>query len=61
MTPSQTAAKHPVGRPRVHITPEQVQELRNQGVPWRQVAKTLGIGTATAMRLFRSSAGGRPQ
>ena len=45
MTPS-------VGRPRVSVKPEQVRQLKNQGASWRQIAKALGIGTATAMRLF---------
>ena len=54
MTPPETATKNPVGRPRVSITPEQVQQLRSQGASWRQTAKALGIGTATAMRLVLS-------
>jgi DNA invertase Pin-like site-specific DNA recombinase len=54
MTPPVTATKHPVGRPRVSVTPEQVRRLKSQGRSWRQVAKALGIGTATAMRLFPS-------
>jgi hypothetical protein len=51
MTPPRTATKNPVGRPRVTVTPEQVRQLRSQGASWRQTAKALGIGTATAMRL----------
>jgi DNA invertase Pin-like site-specific DNA recombinase len=51
MTPPETATKNPVGRPRVSVTPEQVRRLRSQGASWRQTAKALGIGTATAMRL----------
>ena len=54
MTPPETATKNPVGRPRVGVTPEQVWQLRNQGVSWRKIGKALGIGTATAMRLFHS-------
>ena len=60
MTPPQTATKNPVGRPHVTVTPEQVRQLQSQGTSWRQIAKTLGIGTATAMRLFRSNGGVRP-
>lgn len=52
--------KRPAGRPRVRVTPVQVLHLWSQGVSWRQIAKTLKIGTATAMRLFRLNAGGRP-
>ena len=51
MMPPETATKNPVGRPRVTVTPEQVRQLRGQGASWRQTAKALGIGTATAMRL----------
>ena len=55
MTLSETSTKHPVGRPRVSIKPENVNQLRNQGATWRQIARALGIGTATAMRLSKSS------
>lgn len=54
MTPSETGTMTPVGRPRVSVTPEQVWQLRGQGASWRQTAKALGIGTATAMRLSLS-------
>jgi hypothetical protein len=54
MTPSETIKKNPVGRPRVRVTAEQVQQLRGQAASWRQTAKALGIGTATAMRLVLS-------
>jgi hypothetical protein len=47
------AKENPVGRPRVQVKHEQVMELRRCGTSWRKIAKTLGIGTATAMRLFR--------
>ena len=60
MTPHQTLPKHPVGRPRVGIKPEQVSQLRSQGASWREIAKALGIGTATAMRLVRSDEEARP-
>ena len=49
-----------MGRPRVDIKPEQVSHLRSQGASWRQIAKALGIGTATAMRLIRSRDKARP-
>jgi hypothetical protein len=57
MTLSKIGARHPGGRPRVRITPQQVQQLRSQGASWRQLAKVLGIGTATAMRLLQSNDG----
>jgi hypothetical protein len=58
-TPHETL-QHSVGRPRVAIKPEQVSQLRSQAASWRQIAKALGIGTATAMRLIRSSDEARP-
>ena len=60
MMPPETATKNPVGRPRVSVTPQQVQQLRSQGASWRQTAKALGIGTATAMRLVLSTIESRP-
>jgi hypothetical protein len=54
MIASNAAAKRRVGRPSVSVTPEQVDELKCQDVSWRRIGKTLGIGTATAMRLLRS-------
>jgi predicted transcriptional regulator len=55
-----TMSANSVGRHRVRITVEQVRELRNRNASWREIAKALGIGTATAMRLFRSSDVARP-
>jgi hypothetical protein len=44
--------KHAGGRPRVTATPAQVGRLRQQGLGWRRIGRTLGIGTATSMRLY---------
>ena len=60
MIPSEATVKHPVGRPRVTVKPEQVGQLRGQGASWRRIAKALGIGTATAVRLFRLTDRARP-
>ena len=60
MTAPDASAKRRVGRPNVKIKPEQVRELKDKGVSWRRIAKSLGIGTATAMRLFKSLDGTRP-
>ena len=60
MIASEAAVKNRGGRPRVTATPEQVQQLKGQGISWRRTAKALGIGTATAMRLLRSINGTRP-
>jgi hypothetical protein len=55
-----TNLKRKVGRPCVSIRPEQVGLLKRQDVSWRRIGKALGIGTATAMRLFKSIDGARP-
>jgi hypothetical protein len=60
MIPSEAAVKHRIGRPSVSIKPEQVGQLKSQEVSWRRIGKALGIGTATAMRLFKSMDGSRP-
>jgi DNA invertase Pin-like site-specific DNA recombinase len=57
---SEAAVRNRGGRPRVAAKPEQVQQLKSQGTSWRRIAKALGIGTATAMRLLRSIDGTRP-
>ena len=54
MIASGAVAKNRGGRARVTAKPEQVRQLRSQGESWRQIAKALGIGTATAMRLLES-------
>ena len=59
MTASRAETKRGVGRPSVTIKPEQVDEMRREQLSWRRIAKVLGIGTATAMRLVRSIDGAR--
>jgi DNA invertase Pin-like site-specific DNA recombinase len=39
-----------LGRPRVAVDEKRVQALRGLGVPWRAIAKELGIGVGTARR-----------
>jgi len=41
------------GRPRCPVSSAEVRRLRGQGQSWRQISRTLHIGTATAMRLCR--------
>jgi hypothetical protein len=60
MIVSDTNLKRKVGRRCVSIQPEQVDLLKRQEVSWRRIGKALGIGTATAMRLFKSIDGARP-
>ncbi len=43
------------GRPRVWVSPDKVRSLREQGTPWRAVAKKLGVGVGTAVRAFEKS------
>jgi len=52
--------KNKGGRPKCRIAGARVQVLRAQGRSWRQIARELGIGTATAMRLCRLDATGNP-
>lgn len=40
------------GRPRLQIDGTDVLSRRDKGQSWRQIAKELKIGTATAMRLY---------
>jgi len=49
-------SRHPRGRPPCTVDPEEVCRLRDQGLSWRQVARELDIGTATAMRLRQQAA-----
>jgi hypothetical protein len=44
--------KH-VGRPRAAVDPAAVAELRDSGLSWRNIAKTLGTGKGTAERLYK--------
>ncbi len=39
-----------IGRPRVYVSPEKVCQMREEGVPWREVSRRLGVGVATAVR-----------
>ena len=52
-----TGGKHPGGRPRISATQEQVDQLRNRDLSWREIAKTLGISPATAVRLATANVG----
>jgi hypothetical protein len=60
MIASDPGVRRRVGRPSVSIKPEQVGRLKSQDVSWRRIGKALGIGTATAMRLFKSLDGAHP-
>ena len=49
-----TRSGKPVGRPRVIFRHDLVLELRNQDVPWRQIAKICGVGVTTVRRAYQS-------
>jgi DNA invertase Pin-like site-specific DNA recombinase len=41
-----------IGRPRKIFRRDQVAELRRRGVPWREIARTLGVGVGTVRRAY---------
>ncbi len=45
-----------IGRPRAYVNPAKIRELREANVPWRVIAKQLGVGTGTAVRALTASA-----
>jgi DNA invertase Pin-like site-specific DNA recombinase len=42
-----------IGRPRTYVNPAKVRELREADVPWRVIARQLGIGVGTAVRAIQ--------
>jgi hypothetical protein len=50
-------SKHPGGRPRADVNCFEVARLRQEGKSWREIAKRLGVGTATAMRSYDAVCG----
>ena len=42
-----------IGRPRAYANADKIRALRAQDVPWRAIAKQLGIGTGTAIRAIQ--------
>jgi DNA invertase Pin-like site-specific DNA recombinase len=38
------------GRPRTYVSADKIQALRDEGMPWRAIAKKLKVGTETARR-----------
>jgi DNA invertase Pin-like site-specific DNA recombinase len=42
-----------IGRPRTYVSRDKVQALRDAGTPWRKIAKTLKVGTGTAVRALQ--------
>jgi DNA invertase Pin-like site-specific DNA recombinase len=44
-----------IGRPRTYVSPEKVRAMREEGMPWRTIAKRLNIGTGTACRALQQA------
>jgi DNA invertase Pin-like site-specific DNA recombinase len=42
-----------IGRPRAYVNPSKIRELRSADVPWRVIAKQLGVGVGTAVRAIQ--------
>lgn len=44
-----------IGRPRTYVSAMKVQAMRDEGIPWRAIAKRLGVGTGTACRALEKA------
>lgn len=44
-----------VGRPKTYVSPEKVRAMRDEGIPWRAIAKRLSVGTGTAVRALNQA------
>ena len=44
-----------IGRPKAYVSSAKVRELRTQGMPWREVAESLGVGLGTAYRAIQTA------
>jgi len=49
--PREPGPRHPGGRPRSNVSPEQVQQLRAAGLSLRQIARQLRLGYGTVHRV----------
>jgi hypothetical protein len=50
--------KSSVGRPRRFVPPEQVQELRREGLSFREIARKTGFGYGSVRRAYVTEANG---
>ena len=48
-----TRSGKPIGRPKAVFRTDLVPELRQQGLSWRQISRTLSVGVATVRRAYR--------
>ncbi len=44
-----------IGRPRTYVSPDKIRAMREEGTPWRAIAKRLNIGTGTALRALQQA------
>ena len=51
----ETQATPRVGRPRAKQSAELVRFLREQGLSWRAISRTLDVGVTTARRLYKKT------
>ena len=49
-----TRSGNPVGRPKVIFDRQKVTDLRDQGRPWREIARACGAGVTTVRRAYGS-------
>jgi DNA invertase Pin-like site-specific DNA recombinase len=42
-----------LGRPRVFVSRNRIEALRQQGISWREIARELGTSTASARRTYQ--------
>lgn len=46
--------KRKVGRPRINIRPEQIRDLRDQGLSFRKIAAQTGFGYGSVRRALKA-------
>ena len=54
-----TKSGKPVGRPRAVFRRDQIEELREQGLSWRQIGRRLGVSATTIRRAFGTLSGSK--
>src|SRR6266478_371790 len=49
-----TKSGKPIGRPRAIFRRDQIEELKEQGLGWRQIGRRLGVSATTIRRAYRT-------
>ena len=49
-----TKSGKPIGRPRAVFRRDQIEELKEQGLGWRQIGRRLGVSATTIRRAYRT-------